>query len=392
MKRLLIVQYSGDFRAAWHLRAETGGETYYGHGYILDQLGHLATRHGEAGFLCCLAPPHRERLPNGATVMGAGTRPGLRPGPVIAAMEAFDPTHLIVHGPMPRLIRWGVARGIPVGCVFADSFHVHPLMRRLRYGWLARQLNDPSVSLVANHGVNAARGLVDMGVAPSKVLAWDFPHRRTPAMFAPKLKASPGPARLLYVGSIEAKKGVGDLIAALGHLPDARLSIAGGGQVERFRALAEKLGVAARVAFLGLVPNAEVPALMHDADVVVVPSRHAFPEGLPLTLYEALASRTPVVASDHPMFAGHLVDGESAMVFPAGNAQALADRISALLADPKLYARVSAASEGAWQRMQVPVKWGDMIDRWVNDEAQDRAWLAANSLAAAGQGGTSDAG
>ena len=79
MKRLLIVQYSGDFRAAWRLREDHGSETYYGHGYILDQLALLGKTHGDAGFLCCAAPAYEERLPNGAMTMGAGTRPDLRP-------------------------------------------------------------------------------------------------------------------------------------------------------------------------------------------------------------------------------------------------------------------------------------------------------------------------
>ena len=36
-------------------------------------------------------------------------------------------------------------------------------------------------------------------------------------------------------------------------------------------------------------------------DIVIVPSRHDYPEGLPMTIYEALAMRTPLVVSDHPM-------------------------------------------------------------------------------------------
>ena len=71
-KRLLIVQFAGDFREAWRLRERTGGETYYGHGYILDELARLAAKHGEAGFLCGTAPPYCEKLPTGATVLGYG--------------------------------------------------------------------------------------------------------------------------------------------------------------------------------------------------------------------------------------------------------------------------------------------------------------------------------
>ena len=299
-------------------------------------------------------------------------------------MERFDPTHLIVHGPMRGLIRWGTKRGLRVGCVFADSFHVNPLVRWLRYGWLARVLNDPAVSLVANHGRNAARGLVDLGVRADKVIAWDFPHIRTPDQFPVKAGRGGRACDLFYVGSIEPKKGVGDLIEAVARLNldrDVRLRIAGSGQVERFRRMAEQHGVADRVEFLGIVPNSEVPALMQAADAVVVPSRHTFSEGLPLTLYEALASRTPTIASDHPMFVGHLTNGQSALVFPAGDSAALAGRIAALLDDPELYARVSRGSQSAWRKMQVPVKWGAMIDSWMRDTPGDRQWLTDQVLA-----------
>jgi len=387
--RVLIVQLSGDFREAWRLREASGTEQYYGHGYILDQLAALAQAHGEAGFLCAQAEPYQEKLPSGATVLGAGGNPYVDPRPVIAAIERFAPTHLVVQGPMTPLVRWGMRAGIPTACVMADSFRISWLRRWWRFGRLFQLLNDPAVSLVANHGVNAARHLVDLGVRADKIVPWDFPHVRTPDQFA--VRAAPaGPTfELFYIGSVEANKGVGDLIEAVAQLKsrlDLRLRIAGKGHVGQFTTLAQRLGVADRVEFLGPVPNGEVPGMMRAADLVVVPSRHAFSEGLPLTLYEALASRTPTVASDHPMFAGHLRDGESAAIFPGGNVLALAARIADVLRDPALYARLSEGSAAAWHRMQIPVKWGVMIDRWVRDTPEDRAWLACHSLAGVAAG------
>lgn len=385
-KRVLIVHSAGDFREAWRLRERSGGEVYYGHGYILDELARMAATFDEAGYLCCSASQYDERLPSGARVLAAGADPYKDVGPAIAVMERFDPTHLIVHGPMPKLLRWGLNKRIAVGCVLADSFHLDPLRRWWRYRELPRLLNDPGVTLVANHGINAARDLVGLGVAADKVLAWDFPHGRSPDDFAPKHLSPGGPKRLLYAGSIVRSKGVGELIRAVAHLSprhDVRLSIAGAGRVEGYRTLAGRLGILDRVDFLGLVPNADVLRLMREADAVVVPSRHSFPEGLPLTLYEALTSRTPVIASDHPMFRGHLRDGESALIFPAGDARALAGRVERLLDDPALYERLSLGSAETWRRMQRPVKWGAMIERWVRADAEDRQWLAEHTLAGA---------
>ncbi|KQN04289.1 glycosyltransferase family 4 protein [Sphingomonas sp. Leaf25] len=383
MKRLLIVQFAGDFRESDRLRRLTGEETYYGHTYILDQLERFRDQADAVGFLCGLAPPYHEVLPSGVTVIGAGADFYRDPGPVLRAVEAFDPTHLIVCGPMMALIRWGLARRIHLGVLLADSF-AGLYDRWWRFRRLPALLNDPGVTLVANHGRNAARALVDFGVHPAKVLAWDFPHHRTPADQPPKQRQAGGIFRLLYVGGLSGKKGVGDLIravAALRDRADVRLDLVGAGARPRFEALARRLGVADRVHFVGLVPNHQVPAMMHAADAVVVPSRHSFPEGLPLTLFEGLASRTPVIASDHPMFAGHLVDGESALIFRAGKVGALADAVLRLAGDPDLYARLSLGSAAAWARMQNPVKWGDMLDHWLRDTAEDRAWLVGHGLA-----------
>ncbi|NKJ00243.1 glycosyltransferase family 4 protein [Novosphingobium sp. SG707] len=384
MKRLLIVHNAGDYREARRRRAQDGSEIYYGHSYVLDQLDHLADRHGEAGFLCCTAPEYVERLDHGVTLMGADCNAERKAGRALAMMADYDPTHLIVHGPITPLLRWGLRRGIKVGCVLADSFAMHPLDRWLRFGRLAGALNDPGVTLIGNHGVNAARSLVGLGVRPEKVIPWDFPQTRTPDQWAVKTGPGDPPYQLLYVGSIGRRKGVGDVIDALLHLrhrPDIRLKIAGLGQRARFEARARRMGVADRVEFLGLVPNWQVMELMHRSAAVIVPSRHGFPEGMPLTLYEALASRTPVIASDHPMFAGHIEHDCSALIYPAGNSRRLAHEIERLLGDPVLYAAISQGAEQAWNRMQIPVKWGEMIDHWLQDDEGDRAWLAQHALA-----------
>lgn len=386
MTRLLIVQYAGDYREARQRIMQDGSEIYYGHSYVLDQLSQLAARHGEAAFLCCLAPHYVEKLEGGVTLMGAaaGRRKDIDPAPVIRMIEEYDPTHLIVHGPLNALLRHGLKRNRPLGCILADSFNMHPLDRWLRFGRLPGLLNDKRVSLVANHGVNSSRSLVKLGVEADKVIPWDYPQLRRPEHWPVKAAPTQGQLSLLYVGSIGRKKGVGDVIDALAllkHRPEIVLKIAGAGQRDKFEARARTMGVADRVEFLGLVPNGKIMEMMHASAAVIVPSRHAFPEGLPLTLYEALASRTPVIASDHPMFSGHLEHGASALIFPAGQPRALAERIETLLSDPALYARISQGAAQAWERMQIPVRWGEMVDRWVSGTDEDRAWLSGHTLA-----------
>jgi glycosyltransferase involved in cell wall biosynthesis len=130
-----------------------------------------------------------------------------------------------------------------------------------------------------------------------------------------------------------------------------------------------------------LVPNEQIVTLMREASAVIIPSRHTYAEGLPMTIYEGLCSRTPIVASDHPMFRGRLVNDESALIFHAADANDLATKIQNLFTDSALYQRLSQFSAEAWERIQIPVKFGELLSRWVADSPENRAWLHSYRLA-----------
>lgn len=382
--RILLVQPGGDYREAYQRLVETGAETYYGHRYVLSILEGLLV-HGEVALMCCTTRErYVEKLPNGVTVMGAAAHPRWGAKAIIAQMAEWQPTHVVVLGPLNPLIRWAVGDRRRVMCQLADSFDVDPLNRLRKYGRIAKMLNHPGVEWISNHGVNACRSLVRIGVARDKILPWDFPHVRHPDAVSVRTLDLTAPGDLLYVGTIQPSKGVGDAIEAVAQLKrrgrPVRLRIVGAGKVARFQALAEKRGVADLIDFVGLVTNAQVFNMMREASAIIVPSRHGYPEGLPLTIYEGLCARTPIIASDHPMFAGHLVNGETALIYKARRPAELADRIAELLDDPALYAALSLNGRTAWLRMQNPVKWGDIISHWVRDGVADRQWLYDHRL------------
>ncbi len=109
--------------------------------------------------------------------------------------------------------------------------------------------------------------------------------------------------RVLYVGSLEYRKGVDVLLKAFAcaNRPDWQLQIIGGGpERRRLELLAESLGLSACVEFRGAQPNAVVAAAMRASSVLVVPSRigpRNQTEGLPTVIVEALTTRLPVVAT-----------------------------------------------------------------------------------------------
>jgi glycosyltransferase involved in cell wall biosynthesis len=192
---------------------------------------------------------------------------------------------------------------------------------------------------------------------------------------------------MLYVGHLSAPKGLPDAIRSIRILLEAghaaHLTVLGGKpRDDTFPRLVEDLQLEDHVTFLTeRVPHNEVVDLMHEHDLVLVPSRHDYPEGLPLTIYDAFCSRSPLVASDHPMFRGKVVDGVNAVVFRGGDARSLAESVMRLMSNPVLYERLSRDSRKAWQKLQCPVKWEDLILKWLRDTPEDRTWLAARTLA-----------
>lgn len=384
--RLLIVQYGGDYRETFQRLAETGVETYHAQKYVVDAVGTLGKQIEEAILLCCQTKQsYNEVLQDGLRAIGAGLDPYKQKRELVKLIEEQNPTHLVVHTPLPVLFEWAIQKKVRTMALLADSFLTNGLRRGVKNYLLTRQLNNKHIEWVGNHGINSCISLQKIGVNPNKIIPWDWPHVITPKSFLPKeLPVNPETWNLVYIGAVQEAKGVGDILQAVAKLRSRNLSVnlqvAGNGEIDYFIQQVKRLNLEDCVKFLGLIPHNNVIELMIKADIVLVPSRHDYPEGFPLTIYEAFCSRTPLVASDHPMFKGNLQNGVNAMIFPAGNSTALAACIEKLLSDRELYRSLSQASDDAWQRLQIPVKWAELIERWLNDSPENQHWLSEHRL------------
>jgi glycosyltransferase involved in cell wall biosynthesis len=149
-------------------------------------------------------------------------------------------------------------------------------------------------------------------------------------------------------GALIERKGQRLVIEALSRLPGARLALAGGGGDEAaLRALANNLGLAERVHFLGIVTHDVLPALLCAGDVMALPSAS---EGLANAWVEALGCGTPIVITDVGG-ASELVTSPSAGQLVERSADAVAQGIAAVLADPPAQADVAAnADRFSWDR------------------------------------------
>lgn len=147
-----------------------------------------------------------------------------------------------------------------------------------------------------------------------------------------------------YAGGLVAEKGVDTLLSALAVCRQQsgqqwRLLLAGlGAQQADLQALAGQLDLGQSVVFLGRVDSTAMPAFYASVDVLVVPSRTMpnWKEQFGRVLVEAMACQTPVVGSDSGEIP-HVIGG-AGLVFPEGDAQALAGHLLRLAGQPGLRA------------------------------------------------------
>jgi glycosyltransferase involved in cell wall biosynthesis len=153
------------------------------------------------------------------------------------------------------------------------------------------------------------------------------------------------PNLILFLGRLEAAKGVFDLLEAVAALrcavPDVLLVCAGEGDRAAVERYAERLGIADAVKFTGWVGPSGKGALLESAAVFALPS---YDEALPMSLLEAMAAGVPVVVSPVGGVPELVVDGVSGFFAAPGDIATLQRLLKKLLLDRRLGARIGAAA------------------------------------------------
>jgi glycosyltransferase involved in cell wall biosynthesis len=156
-----------------------------------------------------------------------------------------------------------------------------------------------------------------------------------------------------YAGRLVYEKGVDVLLEALAGLPPRfRLAVVGGGRYEgELRSLAARLQIEERIRWMGRLPASRMPLFYSACDSLVLPSRSIpdWQEQFGLVLIEAMLCETPVIGSSCGAIPE--VIGEAGLIFPEGDAGALADRLARLAGDATLKDELAQAGrERALQR------------------------------------------
>ena len=386
--RLVIVQYAGDYAEAFQRLAKGGSETYYAQKYSVDAVTEMAKRVASVTVICCMTPEFNDLvLENGVRAIACGFSYPINSQKLIELIAKQNPTHLIMRTILPDVFKWAIKNKIRTIAVFAESIATTSLRQKFRNYFLAKLLNNKQIEWVGTYGITSSLLFNEIGVKADKIIPWDFLIDSNPGSLSPKeIPAGIKTLKLFYAGLLIQSKGVGDILEAVAKLRERNISVhlkmAGKGEEEFFSQRVEQLQIKDSVEFLGIVPTQDLEPLMRESDLVLVTSRHEYPEGFPLTIQHALRTRTPIVASDHPMFKTHLKHGVNSMIFEAGNSLALAECIEKVISDSALYHNLSVASHSTWHELRLPVKWAELIDRWLDDSPESKQWLFEKRLAA----------
>ena len=176
----------------------------------------------------------------------------------------------------------------------------------------------------------------------------DYNFRRQYAMDNEKI--------ILYVGRLVYEKGVQHLIAAmpkiLSNYHDAKLIISGrGGMMDELRQEASNLGLNNKIYFTGYLDSKQVQKMYKCADVAVFPSTY---EPFGIVALESMLAGVPTVVSDVGGLDEIITHGVDGMKAYAGNANSIADSVTALLYDHQLASNVS---KKARQKVKEQFNW-----------------------------------
>lgn len=158
-----------------------------------------------------------------------------------------------------------------------------------------------------------------------------------------------GPIRILFLGHLDDRKGVPELLTALAapalRRRDWHLTMAGGGELARISALLHDLGLAERVTLTGWLPHERTYELCRAADLFVLPS-HA--EGQAMSLLEAMAHGLAIVTTPVGAHPETIADGAEGLLVRPGDPGMLAGALAALIDDPALRGRLGAAARARY--------------------------------------------
>jgi glycosyltransferase involved in cell wall biosynthesis len=220
-----------------------------------------------------------------------------------------------------------------------------------RWGRIATKLTNPLTDAVEVNSKIGGKAIVsDLGVPSEKVelvrsgldlAAFSASTKR--AKLRSELGLNDTHHLVTFIGRLRPVKGVEygikSFAAASEQHQNLRMALAGEGeQLGYLEDLAGQLGISENVTFLGV--RNDLPDLLAATDSVLMPSLN---EGFPRTAIEAMAAGKPVIATRVGGTPEAIIDGETGILVPAKDVEAMAEALNTLVADGELQTRLGAA-------------------------------------------------
>jgi glycosyltransferase involved in cell wall biosynthesis len=147
--------------------------------------------------------------------------------------------------------------------------------------------------------------------------------------------------------------------------PDVHFVLAGGGDARpEYEALVAELGLTGRFHFLGW--RRDVPNVLANLDVVVLPTVNDF-EGTPLAVIEALAVGRPVVATDVGGVSEVIKEGQTGLLMPIRDPEAIARGVFRLLSDPATAMALASAGRDLVSRQYREADMVENVERYYRE-------------------------
>ena len=381
MKSLVIIKH-GSYLDVYNRVTKNGGEFYHSEMFWHDFIDKLSLKY-DVTILSMNSYEHDVLLPNRVRSLGLNLYNGILKRIVGYIKISFfirkiNPYFIVIRSPEPVVLFLSLLQSKAILPMFADSFNRLGMKALIRAKLLKVMLNNRKIKYVSNHNLAACLSLSSLGIRKEKIIPWDWYYNTNNSYPAKHLTNSESVKKLIYVGKITYGKGVGEIIEAIKYLSNNKLFLTIVGEGKDLNKIKEKVRQSKLehyISFLGKVENSRIIELMNSHDVVIVPSRKKEAEGLPVTIYEALTSKTPLICSNHPMFVYYLTDGTSASIFEESDYISLAENINQLIYSPAAYDAISANAHNTLETMICPVKIDKIIVNWLrrnNDWFKDK--------------------
>jgi glycosyltransferase involved in cell wall biosynthesis len=168
----------------------------------------------------------------------------------------------------------------------------------------------------------------------------------------------------VFCGRIGQRKGAFDLINAFSKMPNsarqnAKLILAGDGEIDRGMELVKQLDLTNKITFLGWINEQKRDELLAEGDVFVLPS---YNEGLPLALMEAMGWGLAVITTPSSGISDVVTTGKNGILVNPGDIQQLSEAIQLLIADKKLRLELGSAARKTVDSFDINKFDGKLLD------------------------------